>query len=346
VLVNGKTVGIPENAVIQTPFTDDKAITRIAFGTCAHRRGLGNVKNIDQILAFKPHAMIAYGDIAVQDRKTHLGLHRADYVLRDLHPAWNSLACAVPVYASWDDHDYSHNDGYGLKAFNDEARRGVRAVFAQNWNNPYYGLGQEGGGIFTHTRVGACDIIMTDNRYFRSADGKGSKGCKNAFLGSEQMEWLKKTLLACKGPFIILTCGTMWDDTAAEGKDSWGVYDPEGREEIYRLIETHKIPGVLFLSGDRHGARIFRIPRPAGHDFYEFEVATLGGARSTTAATNEAWKNQLFGMQSIYAHGRFTFDLSGDEPTVTHQLVQEDGTVLFELKLTRSQLTPVSSGKQ
>lgn len=341
VLVDGKEIEIPKHAVIKTPPEGKEDITRIAFGTCPHRKGLGNTKQAEQILKFNPQAMLIYGDIAVQDRKAHLGMHRADYLLRDFHPAWNDLACSIPFYACWDDHDYFHNDGYGLNGFDDKARRGVRKVFTQNWVNPYYGLGDEGGGIFTHTRVGACDIIMTDNRYFRETIAKGSVGAKNAFLGAQQMEWLKKTLLACKAPFIIITCGTMWDDVAAGGKDSWGRWDPEGREEIYQFIEKNKIPGVLFLSGDRHGARIFRIPRPAAdHEFYEFEVATLGGLRSITPASNPEWKTLLFGKHGIHAHGQFTFDLSGDEPTVTHRLVQADGNTLFELSLTRSQLTP------
>ena len=347
VFVDGKPIKIPEHAAIRTPPADAEDQTRIAFGTCPHRKGLGNTKLAEQIRAFNPHAMLAYGDIAVQDRRGHLGLHRADYVLRDFHPPWNDLACAIPIYASWDDHDYSFNDGFGLKGgLTEEDRRGIRQVFKQNWNNPYYGLGDKGGGIFTHTRVGCCDIIMTDNRYFRKSVSmrefrkSGKTGKKNDFLGAEQMEWLKKTLLACKGPFIIITCGTMWDDVAAKGKDSWGIWDPEGREEIFQLIEKNKIKGVLFLSGDRHGARIFRIPRPAGHDFYEFEVATLGGRRSITPPKRPEWKTQLYGRQSIYAYGQFIFDTAGEEPTVTHRLVGEDGKILFELKLTRGQLTP------
>lgn len=31
------------------------------------------------------------------------------------------------------------------------------------------------------------------------------------------------------------------------------------------------------ISGDRHGTRGFRIPRPSGFNFYEFEAGSLGG---------------------------------------------------------------------
>ena len=236
----------------------EKGVTRVAFGTCPHRNGLGNTKQAEQILKFNPHAMLIYGDIAVQDRREHLGLHRADYLLRDLHPAWNDLACSIPFYASWDDHDYAFNDGFGLKGgLTDEDRRGIRQVFTQNWNNPFYGLGQEGGGIFTQGRVGCCDIIMTDNRYFRS-------GKKGSFLGDDQMKWLEAQLLDCRGPFIILSCGTMWSDYVSGGKDSWGKWDPKGRERILSLIEKHRIGGVLLISGDRHGALVGQCHARAG----------------------------------------------------------------------------------
>jgi alkaline phosphatase D len=153
------------------------------------------------------------------------------------------------------------------------------------------------------------------------------------------MEWLKKTLLACKGPFIIISCGTMWCDYVSGGKDSWGQFDPEAREEVFSLIEEHRIPGVLLISGDRHGARGFRIPRPSGYEFYEFETASLGG-RSGPPVTNPKWTTQLYGFANKFAFGEFTFDISKDDPTVTYRLVEFTGVILYELELSRSQLTP------
>ena len=52
----------------------------------------------------------------------------------------------------------------------------------------------------------------------------------------------------------------MWSGKVSGGKDSWGKFDPAGREEILSLIEQHKIPGLLLISGDRHGTRGSRIP--------------------------------------------------------------------------------------
>lgn len=334
VLIDGKEVEIPEHAALVTaPCPETAKHVRICFGTCPHVWGLGNQRQADRILSRKPSVMLFGGDVAAQDRTNKLGLHRADYLLRDLRPAWRDLAAAMPVYATWDDHDYFHNDLWGVpKNFTDADRRGVREVFRRAWNNPSSGL--DGEGVFLRTRVGPCDVIMVDNRYFR-------EGRVGSFLGEKQMKWLEAQLLDCRGPFIVLSCGTMWSDYVSNGKDSWGRWDPEGRERIFRLIEKNRIGGVLLISGDRHGARGFTIPRPGGFKFYEFEPGSLGG-RHGPAAKSEKWAdNQLFGISGKYAFGEFTVDAEKDDPEVTFRLIgSDDGKEIYKITLTRSQLTP------
>jgi alkaline phosphatase D len=305
--------------------------SRIVFGSCPHRWGLGNPTLLGQIQSHKPDAFLLYGDIAVQDRTNHLGMHRADYLLRDFHPAWKSLTANIPVYATWDDHDYFGNDKSGIpEGFVDKDRDNVREVFKNSWNNPSYGFEDSKQGIFTRTRIGAFDIIMTDNRYFRD---------NQVFLGKSQLDWLKKELLACTAPFIILSCGSMWSDYVSDGKDSWGENDAEGREELFSFIEKNNISGVLLLSGDRHGARGFRIPRKSGFSYYEFEPGSLGG-RVGPPAKQDSWDTQLFGLDGTFAFGELTYLPSTTDPGVAFRLVKEDGSLLYELKLQRSQLTP------
>lgn len=334
VLLDGKPIDIPAHAAITTaPSESTHGKVRIAFGTCPHRWGLGNQKQWTLIRQRKPVAMLLGGDIAVQDRNNHLGLHRADYLLRDFFAAWRAFAAAIPVYATWDDHDYFANDRWGIpKGYTLRDKQCVCDVFKLAWNNPSYGFGDERRGVFLRTRIGPCDVIMTDERYFRT----GEKGC---FLGEEQMKWLEAQLLDCKGPFIILSNGTMWSDYVSNGKDSWGVWDPEGRERIFELIEKHRIGGVLLISGDRHGARGFRIPRPSGFNFYEFEAGSLGG-RTGPPPTQPEWDTQFYGISGKYAFGEFTIDATVPDPEVTFRLIGEDGTVIHELKLTRRQLRP------
>jgi alkaline phosphatase D len=87
----------------------------------------------------------------------------------------------------------------------------------------------------------------------------------------------------------------------------------------------------LFISGDRHGARGFRIPRPSGFEFYEFEVATLGGVPGPPAMAKDT-SHQLFGYsgKDFVAFGEFTFDTNTKSSEITFRLISQKGKVLEE----------------
>ncbi|MBI0398236.1 MAG: alkaline phosphatase family protein [Cytophagales bacterium] len=334
IIVNGITLSPSVEQIIKTlPEDNQYEEVKIAFGSCPHRWGLGNHTLLEQIQERGNQAMLFLGDIAVQDRNDHLGMHRADYLLRDFLPAWQNFAAQTPVYASWDDHDYFDNDKAGIpEGYSEKGRNGVREVFKHSWVNHSYGDEANQEGIFTRDRIGPFDILMTDNRYFRTGE-------KGSFLGPQQMNWLKEQLLDCEGPFIVLSCGSMWSDFVSNGKDSWGVNDPEGRDELFSFIEENNISGVLLISGDRHGARGFTIPRKSDFGFYEFEAASLG-ARIGPPAIDPSWDTQLYGTDGQFAFGEFTYLHAEQDPAVVFRLVGEAGNIIYEKTIHKSELTP------
>jgi len=336
VLVDGQPIALPPGAALTTaPAPGAATRMTIAFGADFHKTGLWNQALLDRIRTRENAAILLLGDSAVDDRDNHVGLHRSDYLLREFSPAWRQLAAALPVYAAWDDHDYFNNDRSGTPPkFTDDDRAAVRKVWTQCWNNPAYGFEDRGLGIFFHTRLGPCDLIMLDTRSRRT-----QRGQEDCFLGAEQMRWLEQELSACAGPFIILTGGTMWSDYVSAGKDSWGVWDPPGRERIFSLIEEKRIGGVILLSGDRHGARVMRIPRPSGFTFWEFELGSLG-AHPGPAAMGQEPGQQPFGVIGRTLFGECTFDTTVADPTATIRVVDPEGQDHFQVTLTRSQLTP------
>ena len=121
------------------PAEQDLSVIRIAFGSCFHKIGLHNPNLIHQIMRREPIAMMLIGDIAVDDRENRINMHRADYLLRDISKPWRMLSANVPLYSSWDDHDYLNNDLSGIpKGFTEADRSALRDVWHQNWNNPEY----------------------------------------------------------------------------------------------------------------------------------------------------------------------------------------------------------------
>lgn len=320
------------------PVPDTKDELRLVFGSCFHKIGLHNPNLANQIVKREPRAMMILGDIAVDDRENNINMHRSDYLLRDVSIAWQRISANIPVYTSWDDHDYLNDDLSGIpEQFNEADIEKLRQVWRQSWNNPE----NVSEGIYFNTRIGSVELIMLDTRSCRTVEARGQYG---SYLGLEQQRWLKETLVNSTAPFKVVSSGTMWSDYISNGKDSWGTWDTLAREEIFSLIEKENISGVLFISGDRHGARGFTLPRPTGNVFYEFEAATLGGVPGPNALATDT-TNQLFGYHGsdVIAFGEFTFNTKHDSPVVTFRLIDEFGNILEEHVLSYNQLTPISN---
>ncbi len=336
-IINSSGAAIGHGSFRTAPQADTRQQVRIAFGADFHKIGLHNPNLFRYILARKPLVMLLYGDSAVDGRQANIGMHRADYLLRDVSEPWRQFVAKTPVYATWDDWDYYHNDTSGIaRQMTNNGRDNLRAVWHQNWVNPDSRPDNE--GIYFQTRIGPVEIFMLDTRSCRENKRKGELA---SYLGAKQHGCLKEGLRNSIAPFKIISSGTMWSDYVSNGKDSWKPWDPEGREEIFHLIEKHKIGGVLLISGDRHGARCFRIPRESGYSFYEFGIASLGGVKGPKAMAPDP-TDQVFGYPGLdtIAFGEFTFDTSRPDPQVTFCLINDHGETLEEHSYSLSQLTP------
>jgi len=89
------------------------------------------------------------------------------------------------------------------------------------------------------------EVIMLDTRSCRDNERRGEYG---SYLRIEQLNWLKETLKNSEAEFKVISSGTMWSDYITPGKDSWGTWDTEAREELFNFIEVENISGVLLTS--------------------------------------------------------------------------------------------------
>eukprot|EP00903_Cladosiphon_okamuranus_P003593 g3591.t1 len=321
-LGKGEFSTAPE-ALTEKPF-------KIAFGTCYHKVGMYRPELMKLVRERDNRAMLVLGDSAVDGRRDRFGLIQSDYLLRNLSPHWQRLSANVPVSATWDDHDYYGDDTSGTLNNNQNPIDvdGLRQSWRKNWNNPERDLKRD--GIYFSTRIGPVQHIALDTRSCRV---NLERGKLNSFLGAEQMAWLKTQIAESTAPFILLSSGTMWTDNISDGKDSWGTWDTEGREEIFQAIDAKADSRIILLSGDRHGARGFAIPRPGGKKIYEFEAATLGGVPGPGPFGKDR-STQLFGLPSnSWAFGEFTFRSLDGTPQATFRLINERGEELETIEV-------------
>ena len=187
-------------------------------------------------------------------------------------PILQNFLKAMPHYAIWDDHDYGPNNAdksYYLKATS-------RRVFTSYWGNPSYG--EDGIGIYTKLSYGDADFFLLDDRTFRSADFMealidGKPNSDKRMFGEKQMSWLKNALINSYAPFKIIVTGSQVLNVAST-LDCLKDY-PIEFEELIGFLEAEKIPGVLFMTGDRHHSEVIRYQRPKAYTLYDITTSPL-----------------------------------------------------------------------
>ena len=327
---NAMDKNLGEGRFVTAPAKQTEEPWRISFGGDFHKIGMYRPELMQTVQERGSRAMILIGDSAVDGRKTNFGLINTDYMLRNLSPPLQKLSSHVPVYAMWDDHDYWGNDTSGDRTQGNKPIDvdGLRKSWQTNWNNPDRDIDRK--GTYFQTTIGPLVYVALDTRSCRVHEQRGKR---NSFLGEEQMDWLKQQIKQSTSPYLLISSGTMWSDYISGGKDSWGTWDKEARKEIFELIDAKEDCQVILISGDRHGARAFAIPRPGNKKIYELEVGTLGGAPGPSAFGSNK-EDQLFGYPGrSWSVGELTFGKKDGQPTVVFRLINERGKILETVPL-------------
>jgi alkaline phosphatase D len=244
VLLDGRPVTLRPYASFVTAPTDGAPLKlRFAFVSCVGKNGYDAAAAYADLAArTNVDLLLMLGDNHYAD-STDPAKQRAAYYDQRRQAGYRALTERTPTYAIWDDHDYGPNDSDGSAVGKEISLR----TFQQFWANPAYGQLNDPGVHFRFSR-GSIDFFMLDNRYHRSTNSAPDDGTKT-MLGTEQLAWFKRELVASKAKVKFVASGSSWQTHGT--RDSWASFDRE-RQEIWKFIKDHEINGVIFLSGDRH----------------------------------------------------------------------------------------------
>lgn len=259
-------------------FRTDPPNMKFAVGSCAYvnepfwdrpGKGYGDSMQIFKTIANqKPDFMIWLGDNVYTregDWNTWGGyMHRYSHT-RAL-PEMQELLSACHHYATWDDHDYGPNDADRSFWNKEMGGRAFRTFWPLPPGSPL------GEGPVTQTfGWGDCQFFMLDDRWFRAPNN--DKDSTKAFFGEAQINWLVDALTFSKANFKIIACGgQVLND--ARVFENYAAYPVERRKLIERITAA-KIPGVLFLSGDRHHAELCKLERSGTYPLYDLTTSPL-----------------------------------------------------------------------
>jgi alkaline phosphatase D len=302
IYLDGLRVALPYETSFQTQkmwrwrTKEDEEIPgfRIAVGSCAYvndadydRPGApygGGYEIFASIAAQKPDAMLWLGDNVYYREADWLNetAMRYRYAHTRSLPEMQSLLASTHHYAIWDDHDFGPNDSDWSYRMRDTSLK----VFKDYWANAQYGT-TRAPGVYGSFELSDVEFFLLDNRYYRSANRAPANESKQMF-GDAQLSWLEDALASSRAPFKIIAGGNQMMNPMTFF-EAFGSY-PAEQKRLIDFIREARIPGVLFLSGDRHHSELIKRVEPGLYPLYDFTSSPLtsGPANPTREENNPA----------------------------------------------------------
>lgn len=329
------------------PLIEQKAglVSRICFGSCGNQNKPMPI--LAKVIARKPDLFCYLGDNIYGDSR-NLAVLRAKYMKLAEKPEFQALRSAMPLIATWDDHDYGENDAGKEYILREDSKK----LFLEFFHEPEGTERRRHAGIYTSYTFTAdghtVRIIVLDTRSFRDPLAKnpflgGEKGWKNDYhpdpnpaktiLGADQWKWLAGEL---KQPADVrIIASSIQFGHEYNGYESWTNL-PLEQKKFVDLIRSTKAGGVVFISGDVHWGELSKYT-PA--DMYPLYDVTSSGLTETWPSiepskyrVGDAVRENNFGLIEI--------DWKPADPVITLELndVQGMTRVKKEVKLSELQL--------
>ncbi len=276
-------------------------------------------------------AFLLLGDNVYIDYPTIPEAQQYCYFRRQSRPEFRRFTPNVPIYAIWDDHDFTVNDGEGGAEIDTPSwKRPVWNLFKEQWPNPYYGGGDKQPGCWFDFSIGDIDFIMLDCRYYRENPKEVDDP---SMLGKFQIDWLKERLKTSTATFKVIASSVPWAQNTKPGSDdTWDGF-PNEREEIFSFIAENDIDGVLLISADRHRSDAWKVSLPNSYTTYD-----LMSSRLTNVHTHKLMDGSIFGYNKKCSFGTLEFDTTTDDPFVTYSIKNIDNEEIHRMTIFKSQL--------
>jgi alkaline phosphatase D len=238
-----------------TALASDKAISRIAFGSCAKQQLPQPIWNA--IGAKRPDVFLFLGDAIYGDWDgTKVVTPTPETLKRDwdklaVKPEFQQFRTAVPILATWDNHDYGKHDGGAEFTLKEESKQ----LFLDFFGEPESSERRDRPGIYDSQMFGPegkrLQIILLDTRWFkspyikdeRSKEEKAALNIRGQYLpnsdpeatllGKAQWAWLEKELRKPADIRLIVSSTQVVADE--KGMEEWGNF-PLERRRLFDLI--------------------------------------------------------------------------------------------------------------
>lgn len=349
-LIDGKTVSRPYPLQFQTQAlwqwrTDPPAFS-VAIGSCLYvneaevdRPGKpygSDERILGTITSAKPDMMLWLGDNTYYrevDWNTKEGLRYRWSHTRAL-PELQPLLGSVHNYYMWDDHDFGPNDADRSYRLRTEALE-THKLFTANGT---YGT-LETAGTFGRFEWADVEFFMMDDRIHRSPNDAPA-GADKVMWGSAQMQWLKDGLVSSRAPFKIIANGNQVLNPLNQYESM--VRFRKEYDEILSFVKQNRIPGVVFISGDRHMSELIVLTDTSFYPLYDFTSSSLtaGLSKPRGAEVNNPFRVPGTLVDDAHSFGMLRFSGPRTDRTMVMECVDVDGAVRWTHSVRANDLRP------
>ncbi|MCX7892837.1 MAG: alkaline phosphatase D family protein [Burkholderiales bacterium] len=316
----------------------------VAFGSCAYlndpysrpgRPWGEGFQVFDAIAAKSPDFMLWLGDnvyFREPEWTSPEGMSARYRAYREA-PELARLWTATSHIAIWDDHDYGPNDSDASFV----GKGWALDTFRRYWPNPTAGLPGV-PGIFTQVSFGDVDFFLLDDRFHRYPNRYPDVPAKTMW-GAAQLEWLKQALLTSRATFKVVANGSQFWNRASRFE---GLYQfPADQKALADWLAAERIPGVVFLSGDRHFASLLRIERPGTYPLYEFTASPLTAGLANPSREERENPDLVPGTFTLARNfGMLRFTGPREARRLAFELYDSDGKMLWQRSVGAGELRP------
>ena len=245
-------------------------------------------------------------------------------------PALQPLLAASANYGIWDDHEFGPND----------ADRGLwnkdqtRAAFELFFRNPSTGVPSAPEGITSQFAWGDVEVFMLDDRWFRAPDRR--KTGDRPYLGEAQLQWLIDALSTSRATFRVVAFGGQVANPAAVF-ENYATY-PAERQKLLEALAAEKIPGVMFLSVDRHHTELTRLDRAGTYPLYDLTISPLSAGVSAPPADEQNTGRVEGTLVNALNFGSLTFSGPRTARVLTMKVFDSSGKELWSRAVTAQDL--------
>ncbi len=273
------TPALPAIASDRVSARPELVITTLGFGSCA--RGERPMPIWDAINAACCDAFVLCGDNIYGD-STDPAVLRQKYALLAAMPGFAKLRQTVPLFATWDDHDYGRNDaGAGFPG-----AAASQKEFCDFFEVPADSPRRTTPGVYDCVTLGPpgkrVQLILLDTRMFRSPLKKDPANPRVTLpntdagatvLGEGQWAWFERRLREPAELRVVISSIQLI--SAEHGSEKWENF-PHERARFLALLRRTQANGMLVISGDRHMAELSALTPADGVPYPLYDLTTSG----------------------------------------------------------------------